>query len=407
MYTTPSEMEPLLPGDPSGLLSELGVDLIKKSSALGATLRGGTRDSVIELLRQMNSYYSNLIEGHHTHPIAIEKALKQDYSTEPAKRALQLESLSHIRVQRMIEDRLKEDPKLNVCSTEFIQWIHREFYHSMPPEFLEVKDDEKQQAYVLRPGELRDREVAVGRHIPPTHESVPAFLQRFSSFYDPDRHTGIQKIVAAAASHHRLAWIHPFVDGNGRVARLFTHAYLIRADVDGHKLWMVSRGLARRRDEYRAALSEADEHRFNDFDGRGNLSERGLFEFCRFFLRVAIDQVEFMTQLLDPSHLDERMKAYVEKRSSIKKLDPAGIYLLIDLLYRGNIARGEAPRILNMPERTARRVVTELLSEGLITSESAKADLRLAFPTKAVGYYFPQLYPEGVEQDMDQQAIMT
>jgi Fic family protein len=170
---------------------------------------------------------------------------------------------------------------------------------------------------------------------------------------------------------------------------------------------MVSRGLARRRDEYRAALSEADEHRFNDFDGRGNLSERGLFEFCRFFLRVAIDQVEFMTQLLDPSHLDERMKAYVEKRSSIKKLDPAGIYLLIDLLYRGNIARGEAPRILNMPERTARRVVTELLSEGLITSESAKADLRLAFPTKAVGYYFPQLYPEGVEQDMDQQAIMT
>ena len=97
-----------------------------------------------------------------------------------------------------------------------------------------------------RAGELREESVKVGYHEPPEHGSLKAFLDRFGEFYEPKRHHGALKLVAAAAAHHRLMWIHPFLDGNGRVARLFTEAYFQRIPVYGFGLWSVSRGLARR-----------------------------------------------------------------------------------------------------------------------------------------------------------------
>jgi Fic family protein len=58
----------------------------------------------------------------------------------------------------------------------------------------------------------------------------------------PERFSRAERLVAIAASHHRLLWIHPFSEGNGRVARLLSHALLRRAGV-GSPLWSVARGL--------------------------------------------------------------------------------------------------------------------------------------------------------------------
>ena len=80
-------------------------------------------------------------------------------------------------------------------------------------------------------------------------------------------------LIKAACAHQRLAWVHPFVDGNGRAARLQTHCALLPISFG---LWSANRGLARRRDEYYARLAVADEPRRGDLDGRGNLSEEGL-----------------------------------------------------------------------------------------------------------------------------------
>jgi Fic family protein len=92
-----------------------------------------------------------------------------------------------------------------------------------------------------------------------------------------------------AAAHHRLAWIHPFGDGNGRVVRLHSHALLIRHGLAGHGLWTLSRGLARQRQRYYAALEAADRGRRNDLDGRGNLSDAALADFCVFFLDLPVE----------------------------------------------------------------------------------------------------------------------
>src|SRR3989442_417161 len=143
-------------------------------------------------------------------------------------------------------------------------------------ELLRQVEGHDGKKYPVQPGELRAAEVSVGHHIPPASKHLSAFLRRFAEFYGPLVQPTPHGFVAAAAAHHRLAWIHPFLDGNGRVARLFTHAWFARAGIDGAGLWTISRGLARAQQEYRARLANADERRVNDLDGRGYLSQRYL-----------------------------------------------------------------------------------------------------------------------------------
>lgn len=399
LFASASALEPLLPMDWNGELKELAADLLRKSAQLGGALHRVTRESIIDLLRAMNSYYSNLIEGHNTHPVDIEKALRRDYSSDPANRALQIESQAHIEVQMLVEQRLEENPATEICTEDFICWIHEEFYKRLPDEFRRVKTISGGEDQVL-PGKLRSCQVKVGSHIAPTFESLPQFLTRFAEGYNPTKLGPLERIIAAAASHHRLAWIHPFLDGNGRVIRLFTHAYLIKVKIEGHRLWMVSRGLARRREDYMAALASADLTRQGDLDGRGNLSDKGLAHFCKFFLSTAVDQVHFMTELLDLDSMQERILGFAElqlsrtERAAGKKEIPR---LLRDVFLRGEISRGEAALILQQPERSARRIIKSLLDQGLLVSNGVGAPVRLGFPVEHVGYYFPRLYPEGAE----------
>ena len=308
------KLTPLYP-DKAEELHDLALSVIQKSAAIGSRQHPVTLRSLQELLRIINSYYSNLIEGHNTHPYDIVRAMQRKYDTKPAKRNLQLESVAHITVQRDMEKRLQSEPGPNIASRDFLCYIHREFYKQLPEDFLIVKDPDTGRESRVVPGELRRASVKVGRHLPPESTMLDAFLDYFGDFYAPERQHGAAKLVAAAASHHRLMWIHPFLDGNGRVARLYTEAYFQRIPVVGYGLWSVSRGFARRNVDYKAALSRADAPRRNDLDGRGNLSNEGLIQFCCFFLEVCLDQVEYMGDLLKLEELIQRTRHYVDLRN--------------------------------------------------------------------------------------------
>src|SRR5690606_30135554 len=104
-------------------------------------------------------------------------------------------------------------------------------------------------------------------------------------------------ILAAACAHHRLLWVHPFIDGNGRTARLMSYSMLKDA-LSTRGLWSVARGLARKENEYKKHLQACDEERRGDRDGRGALSESALASFTEFFLQVCIDQIRFMRELM-------------------------------------------------------------------------------------------------------------
>lgn len=399
MYDHPSQMEPLFPKVDKSLV-DLAMEVYREGAELGGLVNPITRNRISELLRHINSYYSNRIEGEHTNPVDIERAVRQEYSADTKKKRLQQLSVAHIKVQKLIDERLETEPDLEVCSKDFLCWIHGEFYNRVPDSFLKIPHPDKDEIITMVPGKIREDDVKVGNHIAPEYGALDRFLDYFQNKYSPTKLSGHTLLLAAAASHHRLVWIHPFLDGNGRVSRLFTYAYLRKTKLESYGLWTLSRGLARKDEDYKNMLAYADSSRKGDFDGRGNLSEKTLSEFCNFFFEVALDQVKFMKELLRLDGLRERIIGYVNLRSQNmitdeKELRIEAKYVLTEVMMRGEITRGEVQHLIGLGERTASKLISKLLEEELVSSESHRSPLRFNIPPKVVGYYFPKLYPEG------------
>jgi Fic family protein len=166
------------------------------------------------------------------------------------------------------------------------------------------------------------------------------------------------------------------------------------AGIGAHGLWSVSRGLARgleNRSEYKRMMDNADTPRQNDLDGRGNLSLRALKDFTLWFLKVSLDQVDFMSGLFEIDALAQRFKKYVAQSETLK---PESSRLLEEALVRGEFDRGEVSRITGRPERTARRVLNDVVTEGLLASTTPKGPVSLPFPSKSLEFLFPRLYIE-------------
>ncbi len=387
-----SLMEPLQLGEGyrhRARITDLALEVAQKSAGFRRSLPASLLSSLADLVRSMNCYYSNLIEGHDTHPIDIERALKNDYSDDSGKRDLQLEARAHITVQKWIDSGALGGGL--AVTKESICEIHRRFCALLPDDLLWVEEPSNKERLAVVPGELRARDVQVGRHVAISAGALPRFLARFEQVYGSIGKT--ESIIAAAAAHHRLLWMHPFLDGNGRVARLMSHAQLLGL-LDTGAVWSVARGLARHVQEYKTLLANCDNTRRNDLDGRGTLSEEALGAFTEFFLKVCIDQVTFMESLMQPDRLRTRILLWAEEEVRLGELPAKAGAILEAVLYRGELPRGDAGAVLGVTGRQARRVVSALLGKGVLVSESQRAPLRLAFPAVLASRWMPGLFPD-------------
>jgi Fic family protein len=394
---TPYRIEPTRLEEIPEAISDVIAELSAASATLGAALNPRTARSLADLVRIMNTYYSNLIEGHNTRPRDIERALAGNFDADRERRNLQIEAAAHVRVQTEVDKIAAEDRLPEPASRDFIRWLHREFYKDAPDEMLRVRG--KDREIVMIPGEWRslaEQDVRVGRHLPPSSDHVAHFMEYFERQYRfaPLKKAG--RIIATASAHHRFNYIHPLPDGNGRVSRLMSHAMAHRAEIGAHGMWSISRGLARGlaggvdgTHEYKRMMDHADTPRQGDLDGRGNLSHRALSEFVLWFLRVCLDQVHFMSGLFELETLAKRLGVYVTRR----ELKPAAARLLEEALIRGQFERGEISRITGLPDRSARRILNEVTKAGLLASETPKGPVSLRFPVDALEILFPRLFP--------------
>ena len=384
-------MEPVVPGsEASGRneLIDLALELAQKSSGFRRSLPTEIATSLSDLVRSMNCYYSNLIEGHNTHPVDIEKALRHDNSADHAKRDLQLEATAHISIQAWIDG---GGLAQGVLSHDAICEIHRKFYEHLPESLQWAENPDTGERIRVTGGELRTRDVQVGRHLSISAGAVPRFLARLEEAF---RHMGkTDRILGTAAAHHRLLWIHPFLDGNGRVARLVSHAMFLQ-QLNTGALWSISRGLARQVETYKRHLANCDEIRHGDRNSRGNLSEGALVDFTRFFLQIALDQVEFMESLVQPDRLRSRLRLWAQEEIAIGALPANSERVLDALLYRGEVNRGEVANITGVGDRQGRRIISGLTDAGVLSSPTPRGGLRLAFPAKLAGRWMPGLFPE-------------
>ena len=144
-------------------------------------------DEIKDLLRMVNSYYSNKIESEGTHPLNIEKAMRKEYSDNVKAKNLQLLSLAHIQTQNFVENYSLNNSNNPYCK-EFIKDIHKEFYSQEGMEsFRQIKNDNN--IIEMVPGELRDRDVKIGQHIPISYLELDSTMNKYENFYKPTRTT--------------------------------------------------------------------------------------------------------------------------------------------------------------------------------------------------------------------------
>ncbi|NDU91412.1 MAG: Fic family protein [Ferrovum sp.] len=398
LYDHHTQMEPLLIGhERPGYRTLMGLasELLEASGRLDAAIVPATARGLGDLVVGMNCYYSNLIEGRHTFPVEIERALLAPAS-EQRQQDLPTLAVAHIAADRWAQSR----SILETGIRPFIMEVHRIFFEALPPEMRALAESGDDVA----PGQLRYRNVRVGQHVAPAVESLDSFLTRYANVYEPaldraaaDHASRLEAVVASLAAHHRLVWIHPFLDGNGRVARIVLDAMLRACGVNPLGLWSLSRGFAKTAKTYKERLALADSPRQGNLDGRGNLSEKGLVDFIGYGLQTATDQARFMSQSFEMERLDERLRGYFTQVRF--DLAPESAALYWRAIRDGEFARMEAHRITGLPERTARNVLGRLVEEGFLVSDTPKGKVRAGFPVRALGSLFPNLYPAG---DVDQ-----
>ena len=355
------------------------------SAKLAGRVAAVTQQTLIRHMAVINSYYSNLIEGHRTLPHQIRAAQQGEFSRDPAQRDLQRESLAHIHVQQWL---IEQNPDVaTLYQPKFIQAIHREFYQAVPPALHALKDTQDNVVDTVVPGQWRIRSVTVGQHHPPQAVDIPLLMAEFCEVYHPSKYAGDRKVIAVMCAHHRFSWLHPFADGNGRVMRLFTDAALKAIGMESAGVWCLSRGLAR-----------ADQPRAGDLDGRGQLSQTALVEFCTFMLDTALDQVNYMSELLALDGMQVRITQYIQARNDgrvpgLAPVKSVAALLLYNAYIQGKLKRSRALELCGMPERSARRLLTQLKEEGLLSESSSRSDLHWEIPDHAEPWYFPQLTP--------------
>lgn len=397
------DFTPALPIKHSGeIFSELLVLAEKvsiESAKLSSTHNIHVLNAIKELLRKVNSYYSNKIESEGTHPIDIERAMRNDFDDNEHKRNLQQLSLANIDVQKQIEERSCQE-MFNPFSKAFILDVHYLLYSKPEMEsFLKIKNErERNEIIMMKAGMFREDNVVIGRHVAPDFSELNTLFNHYESYYKFHPHfTQAKKLVYALSSHHRLTWLHPFLDGNGRTSRLVLDGIFSHMKLEGYGLWNLSRGLARNDKSYREYLSQADMVRQGDLDGRGVLSTKGLVKYVDFMLRTALDQINFMNTHLRLDLLSTRMEKFIRlsqegffEQESLPKYSEI---LLKELLIIGELARGKVKEVIGTKDRTASALIKKLLELDYIESTTSKSAIRLKFNSFFASYLFPDLVP--------------
>lgn len=394
------EFTPIIPTDINNVISSEHLKKAEEICIKSATLKGSHNENIINeiisLLRVTNSYYSNRIESEGTHPIDIDKAMKNEFSQDDKKRSLQKLSLAHIEIQKYIEQHI--DSSDTTYDKNYILDIHKQFYIQDGMEsFLDIIYKDLKTTMI--PGTFRDMDVTIGSHNAPSYNKVYSLLSHFDNMYNQSKYSSkAEQLIYALCSHHRLVWIHPFLDGNGRVSRLFLDYLLFKINIDGYGLWNISRGLARDVDKYKEMLQYADMIVQGSQDGRGALSNRALSVFLDFMLDIALDQVEYMMRYLKIDSLGKNIDKYVKlSQNELFDSEPLPKYselLFKELLIKGNISRGEVSSIINKSSRTATNLVSKLIKADFLQSKSHKEPISLKFNSHFASYIIPELMPQ-------------
>lgn len=382
-------LNPILTESLPRSMLDTAADLISKADKLLQGLVPQTAKCVSNLMRVTNAYHSNLIEGYYIDPSAVVEGMKL-----PLRQRQQLgdPAVTHIHAQEVLERalRLHSVDFKDLFEPAFISAIHRRLFSGLAGD-----DGLTSNETIMVPGTFRNKDcdlVTVGAHVAPEPLAIVPMLKHlqwgFGSIKDPGR-----RLIAVLANHHRLAFVHPFLDGNGRVTRLVAHLQL--AQIGLHpQVWSLPRGLYQRREAYYSALAKADRAREGDLDGRGQLSQKHYFAFIEFMLDVCHEQVDYMAEALSANRIIERVTiAFNSNLNLDEDLRPGDAETVKALLARGSLQLEEFKILSGLQDLRVEDEVKRMIDLGLVCRRSSKPDvLEPAIPIWLAQGLFPNLH---------------
>jgi Fic family protein len=224
----------------------------------GAHVLPAVADQLRASARVGTVHYSNLIEGNELPIVEAERAARRDL---PADTRAKIELVDYVDALDFIDRRL-DAPGFEL-STEFLLELHKETTKGLGRE-----DDPHFQPH--HEGTWRDgTAVVVDRatsqivHEGPPPAEVPERMAELIAWINRMLDDDEPPYVVAGVAHYAITDIHPFADGNGRVARLVQIAILIRAGVLPGRMFSFERFYAEDRDAYYAALRSVRRRTFN------------------------------------------------------------------------------------------------------------------------------------------------
>lgn len=196
----------------------------------------------------------------------------------------------------------------------------------------------------------------------PDHKQVPKLVTNLCKWINKAGKEKLSPILIAGIAHAELAAIHPFVDGNGRTARLLATLILYTENYNFRKLFALDNYYNKNRPEYYKAI-----HLGKNYQERSRAS---LTDWLEYFVRGFSAEMELVMDKIKPF-------LYLGKSAGKKLVLSKKELVVLDFLNEMHSATSkDIEDVLTVSKRTAQRLLAILVKKNLVIKHGTKKDAK-------------------------------
>lgn len=335
-----------------------------------------TIEEIQDFVKKSETFFSTRIEGNITTRRNAERAMETK-NVKKIKRSSEKEFKNYFDVLTYIERSIKEGDKI---TPKLITECHRLLMRDIP---VGEEGDET-------PGVYRKKEVAIegSEHLPPRSALVESYINELLEYINSINYTDL--FVATAIFHHRFAWIHPFNNGNGRLARALCYAALRRYGISIRQMITVSTGISMNKQKYYKYLAKADKtYKTHD--------KSGITAWIQFYLETLYRETKAWKTRLTGIGIENRFIDFLTDLKKRKLINLREQKILVQIFLYGRIKSEDVKKLLNIQDKDEIfRILNSLVKKGFIKksgeTKGTYYTLRLQSETPLFEYFFPELY---------------
>lgn len=286
--------------------------------------------------------YSSKMEGASTTRVVAKEMLRKKKS--PQNKAQQMIANNYATIQYIVEH------KDETLTKESLLYIHR----LMTEKTLDNPDDA---------GRFRTNDKVVVAdmvegdivYTPPTYKDIPEFVDTVCDFFNNDNpRTFIHPIIKGIIIHFMLAYMHPFVDGNGRTARALFYWYMLKENYKLTEYMSISRVISKSKASYEKSFryTENDENDMGYFVAYNLRALEISFQQLRDYIQRKQREKRAASSFMIAGNINYRQAMILQRL----KEEPGTIFTVKELQEQFSVS-----------SMTARKDLTDLVQQGYLT----------------------------------------